>query len=516
MSVNELINLLSTIKTHIQQLYWPGIKQGFTSFKNTLDSITNPVVKELSDLQEFVKALEELISIEVEQGKMIFQAKLEFLEVKIFVLENSLGKIPDAIEDEQDLLETLEILGVDDEEIQNIEVETSEPKVVDITASMAKKTQDMMDQVHSLEKLNAPSLASPSAPGSPTARSGPPKPMTGVPKPMAGPPKAMGPPKPIMSLSGKPIPKPLPSAGPPKTFSGPPKPMTGPPKPMTGSSRAIEAVSPETTPATPTVAPPPSKRKQQSKKESSFFHQALKDIRSEEELEEITHEDAEKISEGEPAKDIAPSKGALSTLQRNTRISYYNQMNPDSNYILRIKISKKEIEKIQSGEVSHVYSSFEVEKTEDKLPIVKIVPFFPGCLVTPQQAEVNIEEELIDVVFYITPLVIGPIDSFVEFWYEGKRIDTVDTPTQIVTQTLTKVVATAGIVTGAVPAGLEFLNVDANAYLGTTFSQYWPGLTDFFSVYGILILEIIIVASLIGVALFLFLKKKPKETEVES
>ncbi len=494
MSTSQLIVHLNNIKTYIKQNYWDGIKQEFANFKNILESVTNPLIHELSDLREFIKALDELLSLDGEQGKMLFQAKLEFLEVKIFVLENSLGKIPNATEDEDDLLETLEMLGVDSQEIEYLESESLEPSSIEITPSMREKSNEMKEQLSSFSMPSSDSTAK----SIPQSSIGPPTPMTGPPTPMTGPPKPM--------------------TGPPKPMTGPPKPMTGPPTPMTPKPISGAMTSQPSPPLPSFPAPaesaPPNKSKKDVRKRSSF-PETLKEIRSEEKLEEISKADAKRMSESKTAERATSSSGLSNILQRNTRISYYNQMNPESNYLLRIRISKKEIEQIQSGEVSHVYSSFEIEKTEDKPPIVRIIPFFPGCLVTPQQAEVNVEEELQDVFFYITPLVMGNIESCVEFWYEGKRIDRVETPTRIVTQTMTKIVATAGIVTGVVPAGLEFLNIDVNAYLSETFSQYWPQLSAFFSIYGILILELIIVASLIGVALFMFLRKKPKETEIE-
>ncbi|NHI93015.1 MAG: hypothetical protein EAX96_10975 [Candidatus Lokiarchaeota archaeon] len=513
MSTSNLLDLIKFIKNDVNNQDWEALKQHYLDLKNYIATVNNPIIREMAELNEFVASLEELLVSSQSQNKMIFQAKLEFIQIKIFSIENIVENLNmDFQKDLDDLSNALGELGVSEEEIKTpiIKETTFSSLGMEKDVSVDSKPPEILERSSITgPPTEVPMKIPPTAP--PKAISGPP---TGVPMkiPPTAPPKATSGPPTEMSMK-------IPPTAPPKARSGPPSgipmklPPTAPPKPISvtastdqptedSSLEYIEASMHEEKREEPvpfsflSKAPPPSMDSISSKKKKEATP-----VHDRERKSEITGAQIESVSEN--------------VLQRNTRISYFDQMNPDTNYTLKIKISKQQIDKIQSETVTHVYSSFEVEKTEQKPPIVKIIPFFPGCLITPNQAEVNIEEDNLEVLFWITPLVLGKIDSCVEFWFEGKRIDKVETPTKIVTQTISKVMATAGVVTGVVPAALEFLNIDVNGYLSALFSTYWPQMETFFSVWGILIIEIIIVSALIGLGAFFYLKKRPKETEVE-
>ena len=522
MSTSNLLDLIKEIKAAVNNQDWEGLKQLVLNLKNYMATVENPIIRELAELNEFIKALEEVLRYSQSDNKMIFQAKLEFIQIKIFSIENIVENLnADFKSDLDDLSEALGELGVTEEDMITPIIEEISPplngelkKQVDTKLEPPSMIRPPTGIPQQAEKppAGAPSELTPSfLRKSPPV--GPPKPMTtGPPKPMAtSPPKPMtaGPPKPMATSPPKPM------------ATSPPKPMTaGPPKPMTAG------------PPKPIISSPSSKTISSDEEELEYVEASL--------IEEKREENVpfSYLTETPPTTEIAPPKRkkaasvdmgqkiiesesvqaqetASNMLQRNTRVSYFDQMNPDTNYMLTVKITKEQIERIQSETVTHVYSSFEVEKTEQKPTIIKVVPFFPGCLVTPNQAEVNIDEEKQEVLFWITPLVLGEIDACVEFWHEGKRVDKVDTPTKIVTQTISKVFATAGVVSGVVPAALEFLNIDVNGYLSLVFSSYAPQLQAFFSVWGILIIEIIIVSALIALGVFFYLRKKPTKTEVE-
>ncbi|MFX0195142.1 MAG: hypothetical protein ACFFCW_03380 [Candidatus Hodarchaeota archaeon] len=249
-------------------------------------------------------------------------------------------------------------------------------------------------------------------------------------------------------------------------------------------------------------APPPSTKDDKSGSitplQSEMVSEPLLRKKTMKESQPILHE-----------KEVTPD--ALIT--RETAVSYYDRMNPSQNFPLRVMISKKLKELESMKEITHVKGKLEVEREEKELPIVRVVPIFPGCIVTPQESSVNIEEDQ-TVFFYLTPLVLGHIDGKVEFWYHGHKIAVSDTPTTVKKQTVAKICAAAGMVMGVIPSILDFFGFDLNGTIKTAFEQKRPALASLVnSLGGLLILEIIILILFILLGGYFYLLARPHEVE---
>ena len=200
-------------------------------------------------------------------------------------------------------------------------------------------------------------------------------------------------------------------------------------------------------------------------------------------------------------------------ITRETAVSYYDRMNPSQNFPLRVMISKKLMELESMKEITHVVGKLEVEKEEKELPIVRVVPIFPGCIVTPQESSVNIDEDQ-TVFFYLTPLVLGHIDGKVEFWYRGHKVAVSNTPTTVKKQTIAKICATAGMVMGVIPSILDFFGFDLNNTIKTAFEQKRPALASLVnSLGGLVILEIIVFILFLLLGGYFYLLARPHEVE---
>jgi len=80
-------------------------------------------------------------------------------------------------------------------------------------------------------------------------------------------------------------------------------------------------------------------------------------------------------------EEIAPKESKPVTVRRNTLITYYNRMNPQTNYLLKVQISRLKLKIQREIGIRHIRGKLKVEKDEEEPTIIRIIPFFPGCLV---------------------------------------------------------------------------------------------------------------------------------------
>ena len=137
-------------------------------------------------------------------------------------------------------------------------------------------------------------------------------------------------------------------------------------------------------------------------------------------------------------------------------IDYYDRMVPAKHYKMEITISTQTIEKkrkkvtVMTGErQARVIEEITVAADAD---FIRIVPMFPGCLVTPAEHIVDVTDEDQNVQFYVTPLVHGKIqEAIVQFWSQGKLIGTILTPTKVINPWISRVIALGGMVASTLP-----------------------------------------------------------------
>ncbi|MGE3854027.1 MAG: STAS domain-containing protein [Planctomycetota bacterium] len=147
------------------------------------------------------------------------------------------------------------------------------------------------------------------------------------------------------------------------------------------------------------------------------------------------------------------------TIERQTTVRYYEQMNPLRNFPLLVLLTKEKVEKIV---MKHVAQTEGVGvKIKAANPMVEIVPRVPGCLVVPDRLTVDVRPESVEAQFFVTPLAPGDIrHARVEIWYEGVRIDTIETPTKVTTQFIARVLALGGVLNPLIFGTLEGLGVN--------------------------------------------------------
>ena len=153
-----------------------------------------------------------------------------------------------------------------------------------------------------------------------------------------------------------------------------------------------------------------------------------------------------------------------STLRRRTTTRHYTQMNPLRHYPLLVLLTRDRVEKIQMKAVAQSEGGGVTIKAAN--PLVEIVPRFPGCIVVPDRLTVDVRPDAVEGQFFVTPLGPGEIPhARIEIWYEGQRIDTINTPTRVTTQVVARMLALFGALNPMVFGMIEGLGLDPKGQL---------------------------------------------------
>ncbi len=151
--------------------------------------------------------------------------------------------------------------------------------------------------------------------------------------------------------------------------------------------------------------------------------------------------------------------------------------------------------------------AFRIKKVK---PIVEIVPHFPGCICTPSRLKVNVTPERVEARMWITPLCEGDLqDARVEVWYEGKKINSVETPCKITTQAIAKLM---GVMTFMAPFASMFLEaygLDPK----TQASQGFPIIKSLLKIVQIPYFTVFLILLFAGLGVFFYLKNRPQESD---
>lgn len=391
-------------------------------------------------------------------------------------------------------------------------------------------------------RLPSPPSPAPKSPPEPVeAQESPPKPQAPPPAPGGAPPPSPLPP------ALKPSPEPV------ETQELPPKPLT-PPSPQRSPPGPPAAPPGSTPPPAPGGAPPPRpaestpKAKKDLRKELDIAEKevtapqvqpsddldSFQAIMGEEiddmEAEEAEYEEPSEVSslaelKAEPA--IEPSPEALSEPSEPTRfskdckVSYYDIMNPEKFYELLIHISDTPLDvqapvtSLLTGE-RRTEIKKHVEVITEEIPLVTVRPIFPGCLITPSEAEVDFREIDKRLTFFVTPLVKGNISNArIELYLHNKElIAAVPTSTKVVDPRIARVIAAMGFAVGLGPKAVEYgFDVDFNENL----VKAMPFLDDIFgSIDFLLLLEFSLLSFFLLLAAGLFIKYRPRFKEQET
>ncbi|MEM0970016.1 MAG: hypothetical protein AAGJ31_11735, partial [Verrucomicrobiota bacterium] len=133
------------------------------------------------------------------------------------------------------------------------------------------------------------------------------------------------------------------------------------------------------------------------------------------------------------------------TLERSTAARWFRQMNPHRSFELSVFFAAGKIH-VVPGKNQGVHVSQAKLEIDAAEPDVEVEPHFPGCLVTPARMRVDLSPEVVTSKFWITPLAQGDLKAAcVRVSYRGKLVDTLSTPSRVVSRTSAKVTAMVGM-----------------------------------------------------------------------
>jgi GTPase SAR1 family protein len=354
-------------------------------------------------------------------------------------------------------------------------------------------------------------------------------------------------PPPLPSPAPKPSPKPVERQESPPKPSAPSPPLRAPSGPPAGAPGGAPPPAPAPAPPPPPAESMP-KAKKEVKKEIDVAEKevAAPQVQPSDDLdsfqatmgEEIDDMEAEEAEYEEPSEvatsanlkpepAIEPSPEALSEPSEPTRfskdckVSYYDIMNPEKFYELLVHISDIPLD-VQAAVTSLLTGERRTEVKEhvevitEEIPLVTVRPIFPGCLITPSEAEVDFRETDKRLTFFVTPLVKGNISNArIELYLHNKElIAAIPTSTKVVDPRIARVIAAMGFAVGLGPKAVEYgFDVDFNENL----VKAMPFLDDVFgSIDFLLFLELSLLSFFLLLAAGLFIKYRPRSKEQEA
>ena len=316
------------------------------------------------------------------------------------------------------------------------------------------------------------------------------------------------------------------------TTSAPSPPPTGPPSAAAPAPvpAAARAAVPPPPPKEEAPSPPPPKpfalERAESFKEEVKAKKKAKTGRAERKSMEMAREPKpfttaemaakavkDEFVEGESMYEEevgVPEEMEITTekLLRKTTVFYRERMNPETLNKLAVVLSSEKIYeklKIKIEEVARAATD-KILEIDKEVPIVDVVPEFPGCVCVPSVQHLNAKKEYDIASFLITPLQAGDIpDANVKLYHKGLLIETIPTPTKVVKTTSAKISAGIAII---VPLLSQFplISGPIDSFLGS--------LLPFYSVIGGLEGIILILTALFaGLSGLLFLFKRPKDAK---
>lgn len=203
---------------------------------------------------------------------------------------------------------------------------------------------------------------------------------------------------------------------------------------------------------------------------------------------------------------------------KNIGVEYYDRMNPENIYILKLEISDNIIETVATQENLLTGERFTQKKDKLKVlledPKVLVRPLFPGCLVTPPEQWTDFELEKDELIFQITPLVKTEINASIDFLSNQNLVYRVNLPAKVDDPRYAKTIAAYGTGISILPKVLPWFGIDAGEsisildalpFLGVLFGDMM--LNNFIAIFGIGVFLIL--------GIVFFFKKQAKFSKVK-
>ncbi len=409
----------------------------------------------------------------------IYESELSDLEVDI--KNGELLEIPNNIKSKLDI--KLAMLGINFDYVRVMNVNEYMTGTMVAEDEYYEEVFDNVVPPQKVKKADKSKIKKPNPPPvaktSPAAASAaPPAPSAAPPAPSAAPPApSAAPPAPSAAPPAPSAAPPAPSAAPPAPSAAPPAPSSAPPAPSAAPP------APSAAPPAPSAAPstPAAESKPRSSRKRSVSAKPKKKKSELRKIDTTTTLKSEFMEEEMAIEDLQTIPSPPKTEVRNIHVSWFERMLPNRAYPLKIILSSKmnevhaSVTSVVSGEkISETTSVMDVDV--DQYLLVK--PEFPGCLVTPSELKFKLGDESKEIMFYITPLVMGSLNVNLYFLQNEKIIHTISLSTKVIKHRLSKISAMIGSVAGILPGLFAFfLNEPLDQFMEDRFATYMPVLT---------------------------------------
>ena len=173
---------------------------------------------------------------------------------------------------------------------------------------------------------------------------------------------------------------------------------------------------------------------------------------------------------------------------KNVAIEYYDAMNPQKNYPIKINIADIEQETIKKKE--NILTGERKVQIKDKMevkvsnPIITVRPVFPGCLVAPQKLKTDLRFQEDEVRFYVTPMAKGKLEGIIDFVNDaGKIIYSIKLKMRVLDPRIARSVAIYGSVASVAPKALVTFGITASMFLTNLVAIFGVIVTFFISIF---------------------------------
>ncbi len=201
---------------------------------------------------------------------------------------------------------------------------------------------------------------------------------------------------------------------------------------------------------------------------------------------------------------------------KNLAVEYYDRMNPEQNYILKLNISDLKLTDVDTRE--NLLTGERITQKKDKLkiiledPNVLVRPLFPGCLVTPTEQWTNFDVVEDELIFHITPLVKAEINGTIDFISKNKIVYRMPLPAKVDDPRYAKTVVAYGTGISLLPKILPWFGFDVGESLELAdIMPFLGGLMGSMAVNNFIAILGIILFLIAGIVVFI--KKQAKFTK---
>lgn len=144
-------------------------------------------------------------------------------------------------------------------------------------------------------------------------------------------------------------------------------------------------------------------------------------------------------------------------LRRRAAARWFLRMNPARNFPLSVVFSGKKLRIRHAAGMGVTLGTNEIV-LDPSDPFVEVEPHFPGCMVTPPKCRLDLSAMTTVTKFWVTPLAEGPLpEACVKIIYHGRVVESLPTPTNVVTRAWAFVCLACGVLSPVVKQLLDGL-----------------------------------------------------------